>query len=364
MTDQLNTTPKPPRRRKTAAEGESTPSPVSTPPRKAVPKIDAASNPFNPTPRAVTSKAPSKATAPKEKVAVAPKPKAKKTAASATPPPAPSFVQTLLRAVSKLLGRMFLWLVRSFWRLNWRFKLVSVILTAALLGGSYLWLQQVMITTSPVIASFFPPSVRYWASSIARWSQQYDVDPNLIATLMQIESCGWTTAESYAAAQGLFQVMPMHFSEEEKISMTDPEVNARRGMGVIKDCLDRSDGDVGLAMACYNGGPRLINLDQSAWPEQSQRYYYWGTGIYGDAQAGRTQSPRLQEWLAAGGQSLCQRAEAALNLPISTDIPFEAPNIVTNPPPTAALPTMPASSAPIATLPPSSDLPTFDPNRR
>ena len=363
MTDQLNNTPKPPRRRKSAAENETFPEQLPT--RRKTASKDAtspASNPFNPSPsKASVSKPPAKTTPVKEKPATPRKPKAKQTSAPSSKQPS-SPVQAFLHTLGRLVGRMFLWIVRAFWRLNWRFKLVSVILLVAVLGFSYVSLKQ--ITIQPVIAAFFPPSVRYWSASIARWSQQYDVDPNLMATLMQIESCGWTSAESYAAAQGLFQVMPMHFSEEEKVSMTDPEVNAKRGMGVIKDCLERSDGNVGLAMACYNGGPRLIMLNQSDWPEQSQRYFYWGTGIYGDALAGRSQSARLQEWLAAGGQSLCQRAEAALNLPVSTDIPYVPPSLPTDLP-TADLPTQPASTAPapIVTLAPG-DLPTFDPTQR
>jgi soluble lytic murein transglycosylase-like protein len=373
MTDQPNTSPKAPRRRKTAAEGETiTPTTPKTTTRKTAPPVEAAPNPFNPHPtRSAAPKAPSKPATVKEKApeksaapakSVAPKTTTSRAKAKQAAPPA-SIVQVFLHTLGSLLGRMFLWLVRIFWRLNWRFKLVSIILIAALAGGLYTWLFRTVgnITSANTIASFFPPSVRYWSSSIARWSAQYDVDPNLIATIMQIESCGWTTAESYAAAQGLFQVMPMHFTEEEKVNMTDPETNAKRGMGVIKDCLERADNNIGLALACYNGGPRLIFLDQSAWPEQSQRYYYWGTGIYGDAKAGRSQSPRLNEWLSAGGQSLCQRAESGLSLPISTDIPYVPANIVTEP--TAVLPTHSAEVAPIATIIPSDMLPTFPANR-
>ena len=41
-------------------------------------------------------------------------------------------------------------------------------------------------------------------------------------------------------------------------------------------------------------------------------YYYWGTGIYADAIAGADHSERLNEWLTAGGASLCARAAQQL----------------------------------------------------
>src|SRR5260370_22412204 len=119
------------------------------------------------------------------------------------------------------------------------------------------------------IAPLFTREVQHWAPQIAKWAAQYDVDPNLIATLMQIESCGYPGAASTAGAQGLFQVMPMHFSENEP--MTDPETNGGRGIQVIRDCLRYANGDVGLALACYNGGPSLISRDPRNWPDETQR---------------------------------------------------------------------------------------------
>ncbi|MCC7451565.1 MAG: transglycosylase SLT domain-containing protein [Anaerolineae bacterium] len=209
------------------------------------------------------------------------------------------------------------------------------------------------------IAPLFTKEVQYWAGNIARWSVEYDVNPNLIATLMQIESCGYPGAASSVGAQGLFQVMPFHFSEAE--NMTDPETNARRGIGVIKDCLERSEGDVGLAMACYNGGPRLIFTAPSQWPAESQRYYTWGGGIYNDAIKGASRSATLDSWLDAGGIGLCRQAAAALSLP--TMQPISSPvNPTITPTPVPVLPTLPIDQPPTAIQPTISApgmLPTF-----
>lgn len=162
------------------------------------------------------------------------------------------------------------------------------------------------------LAPLFTAPVAYWSGDIARWADQHDLDPNLLATLMQIESCGHPTVSSSAGAQGLFQVMPFHFASDE--DQLDPNTNARRGANFLNECLRRSGGDIGLALACYNGGPSVIGRDFSAWPAETQRFYRWGTGIYADAQRGDAHSPTLDRWLSAGGANLCARAGATIGI--------------------------------------------------
>jgi len=220
----------------------------------------------------------------------------------------------------------------------------------------------VRMTKRPTaIAPFYTPEVQYWAPQIAKWSGQYDVNPDLIATLMQIESCGYPGAASNVGAQGLFQVMPMHFASTE--NMTDPETNALRGIGVIKECLNYASGDIGLAMACYNGGPGLISRDPSNWPTESQHYYTWGVGIYNDAVTGKTSSPTLQDWLQAGGAGLCAKAAVVLGLPSPTEGVYIAPPTAVLPTPTPLLPTVSVEPHRVPTEPPfsgnESTLPTF-----
>jgi hypothetical protein len=159
------------------------------------------------------------------------------------------------------------------------------------------------------LSPVFTPEVQRWGSQILAWSQAFALDPNLVATVMQIESCGHPTISSSAGAQGLFQVMPFHFAPGE--AMTDPQTNATRGLDYLARGLQAAGGQVGLALAGYNGGHSQIGRDSSLWPRETQRYHYWGTGIYEDAASGASQSPRLAEWLAAGGASLCARAAQA-----------------------------------------------------
>lgn len=162
------------------------------------------------------------------------------------------------------------------------------------------------------IAPLFTAEVDHWAADIERWANEYDLDPNLLATVMQIESCGHASISSPAGANGLFQVMPFHFEAGE--IYTDPDTNARRGAGYLNTCLGYADGDVALAMACYNGGHGVINRPYAEWASETQRYYTWSHQIYHDATSDLTSSPALEHWLQAGGSVLCDKAAAELGL--------------------------------------------------
>ncbi len=160
------------------------------------------------------------------------------------------------------------------------------------------------------LAPFFAPSVRHWSDELDEWAYQYGVDRDLLATVMQIESCGHPTVVSAAGARGLFQVMPFHFSADE--DMLAPAINARRGATYLNYCVEAADSVIGLALGCYNGGPSLIKQARTAWPRETQSYYRWGLGIYSDASAGRAQSETLEAWLEAGGRRLCESARREL----------------------------------------------------
>lgn len=178
--------------------------------------------------------------------------------------------------------------------------------------------NQVLVQLQPFytrasIAPLFTPQIQYWEAEIARWSDAYQIDPNLMATIMQIESCGHPNVVSHAGAQGLFQVMPFHFAHDE--TMLDPDTNAYRSANFINECTGYAQGDIGLVLACYNGGPSVVSRSYDTWAAETQRYYVWGSTIYGDAMHFAQESIHLDHWLAAGGTHLCNRASHVLGLP-------------------------------------------------
>jgi hypothetical protein len=162
------------------------------------------------------------------------------------------------------------------------------------------------------IAPVFTSEVQYWEKEIGRWSQTYRIKPNLIATLMQIESCGNPTDVSGKNTQGLFQVSVGSFQAGE--DPLSPETNALRGLTTFAQMIANANGDLGLAFAAYNGGPSIFYTSPAEWSKETQVYQYWGGGIYDEAEMGLSESPTLQEWLDKGGSDLCQQAAESLGL--------------------------------------------------
>ncbi len=120
----------------------------------------------------------------------------------------------------------------------------------------------------------YPPTVliRERRKLIYDLSDQFNVPPNIIATLMTIESAGIEQQNSPAGAQGLFQVMPENFPANIRNNpneMHDPYINGRVAMKyLVDDCLPaarRFTGPLGFGpnsvatwrrvAACYNAGP-------------------------------------------------------------------------------------------------------------
>ena len=192
---------------------------------------------------------------------------------------------------------------------------VLVMSTGLVLGLSRIEIVQAESPSSPLaanpgivtggIAPLFTPEVKAWESQILAWSENYGLDPNLVATVMQIESCGYGKARSHAGAMGLFQVMPYHFQEGE--DPYHPATNAKRGLRYLRQSL-QIGGNPRLALAGYNGGITGAQRPPENWPEETHRYIYWCVAIYQDALNGLDHSPRLEEWLSRGGALLCQKA--------------------------------------------------------
>jgi hypothetical protein len=159
---------------------------------------------------------------------------------------------------------------------------------------------------SPEALSAFTPEVQRWHGRIDEWSLASGLPPELIATVIQIESCGDPAAQSPAGALGLFQVMPYHFDPGD-----DPlavAINARAGLSYLQRSYQLAKADISRTLAGYNGGHGVIQWPPSEWPAETRRYAAWGSGIMQDVHANNLPSPTLRSWLEAGGASLCQQA--------------------------------------------------------
>ncbi|MGC8856672.1 MAG: transglycosylase SLT domain-containing protein [Anaerolineae bacterium] len=163
------------------------------------------------------------------------------------------------------------------------------------------------------LAPFFTPEVHYWSQAIVRWAADSGLEANLIAAVMQIESCGDPLARSHSGAMGLFQVMPYHFAADE--NPYDAETNARRGLNYLQRAWQAAGGEARLALAGYNGGIGVIGRSEAAWSAETRRYVYYGAAIYEHARQGWSSSPAMDEWFRKYGAGLCRQAHQHLGLP-------------------------------------------------
>lgn len=98
---------------------------------------------------------------------------------------------------------------------------------------------------------------------IRQQAHEKGVDAALIAAVIDTES-KFTNAESSAGARGLMQITPEAAEFIEKQSggttfnlddLSDPEINIRYGTFLLKELLERYEGDTAAALAAYNAGP-------------------------------------------------------------------------------------------------------------
>jgi soluble lytic murein transglycosylase-like protein len=190
----------------------------------------------------------------------------------------------------------------------------SALPLAAPAGAAPIWSTSSNNATSPSgLSPIFTKEVQHWGNDIVRWASAAGVDPNLAATIMQIESCGDPRATSRSGATSLFQVMPFHFKFGE--NPYDPETNAVRGLNYLSRSLQAAGGNARLALAGYNGGVGVIARSEWAWPSETKRYVLYGAPIYEDAHNGATSSASLTEWYQKYGASLCRQAAQRLGIP-------------------------------------------------
>ena len=172
--------------------------------------------------------------------------------------------------------------------------------------------QENLPPASGEISPIFRQEVQYWSGPLVQWAGAAGLDPNLAATVMQIESCGDPRAKSSAGATGLFQVMPYHFRAGENPYV--PDTNALRGLAYLARSLEAAHGDARLALAGYNGGIGVVIRTERTWSAQTRRYVQYGAPIYHDARSGLTSSAMLDEWYKRYGVSLCRQASQRLGL--------------------------------------------------
>lgn len=116
------------------------------------------------------------------------------------------------------------------------------------------------------------PDVPY-ADFISESARAHGVAPELVASVIAVESDFNPNAVSWRFARGLMQLMPKTAARLGVTNVFDPRQNIEGGTRYLKELLVRYNGDLALTLAAYNAGPDLVEHYRSVPPYRETRDY-------------------------------------------------------------------------------------------
>jgi soluble lytic murein transglycosylase-like protein len=125
--------------------------------------------------------------------------------------------------------------------------------------------------------TFLPIKVKLldvpFATLIASSARAHGVAPELVASVIAVESNFNPNAVSWKSARGLMQLMPDTAARLGVKNVFDPEQNIEAGTRYLKELLLKYNGDLALTLAAYNAGPDRVGQYRSVPPYRETRDY-------------------------------------------------------------------------------------------
>lgn len=204
-------------------------------------------------------------------------------------------------------------------------------IVAVVLGGLFMVAQskQTVIPYSDagITAKWIPPTVRHWDKTINEMSKRYDIDADLIAIIMTMESGGNPKAKSEAGAIGLMQVMPSTAKDiatrylktpVDKYDLYDPRTNIEFGTAYLALFRDEFGSTqhapdytrtIELVAAGYNGGGTASNaIEQGEGLENTETVIYSRDAFNMYRERVSDKSWTFERWKERGGTRLLDEA--------------------------------------------------------
>ena len=125
--------------------------------------------------------------------------------------------------------------------------------------------------------TFMPVEVKLldvpYAKFIADSARAHGVAPELVASVIAVESNFNPNAVSWRSARGLMQLMPETAARFGVTRIFDPQQNIDAGTRYLKELLLRYNGDLALTLAAYNAGPDRVEQYRTIPPYRETRDY-------------------------------------------------------------------------------------------
>jgi soluble lytic murein transglycosylase len=113
----------------------------------------------------------------------------------------------------------------------------------------------------------------YYSHIVDNTSRKYNLEPSLINAIIKVESNWNSTAVSHKGAQGLMQLMPYTAKNLNVKNPFNPQENIEGGAKYVRMLLDKFNGDIPLALAAYNAGPKKIEKFRGIPPIPETRQF-------------------------------------------------------------------------------------------
>lgn len=132
-----------------------------------------------------------------------------------------------------------------------------------------------------------PEDLKKIYSAVSDASKKYGISESLILAVIKQESDFDSTSTSSVGASGLMQIMPGNYSHLGISDPYDVDQNVNGGTKLLREYLDKYNGDIQMALMAYNGGPGTMQRrgvtssdDLYKMPEETQNYVPKVMGYY------------------------------------------------------------------------------------